>query len=74
MGFNIFNTTSLTSNSKSGGADGAKKSSFFSKKRIYPSDSICSDNISSCRTRVGGLKLATPFILLIIVCIIASII
>jgi len=65
--FNIF---------KSGDTDGAKKSSFFSKKRIYPIDcfgtySIGSNSITHAKCR--GYKLTIPFIILIIVCIIATI-
>ena len=44
--------------------------SWYNKKRIYPIDTIGQDIISESRT--NGLKLATPVIIVLIVCIMAA--
>lgn len=44
--------------------------SWFQKKRIHPIDCFGTDNIT--KNKVNGLKLSSPFILIVIVCIIAG--
>ncbi len=43
---------------------------WFSKKRIYPSDSIGCDNVT--RNKITGLKLSVPFLIIVFVAVIAS--
>jgi hypothetical protein len=47
-----------------------KKKSWFSKKRIFPIDCGYSEPIT--KSRVTGLKLSTPFLIIVLVAIIAA--
>lgn len=44
--------------------------SWFQKKRVHPIDIVDIDVVTT--SKKNGLKLATPFVILIIVCVIAA--
>jgi len=46
------------------------KKYWFSKKRIYPSDSFGCDNV--IRNKITGLKMSVPFLIIVFVAVIAS--
>lgn len=46
------------------------KKNWFSKKRIYPSDSIGCDNVT--KNKIIGLKFSFPFLIIVFVAVIVS--